>query len=85
MSGLGPPWPALVGQGQRWPALAGHGRPGCAMVGQVRFAKLKPSIGSVERRVALSLPSEAIEKAVAAIRTRAEAIVKAKGGYVDFD
>lgn len=37
------------------------------------------------RRVALSLPSSAIEKAMAAIRKRAEAVIKAKGGYVVFD
>ena len=37
------------------------------------------------RRVALSLPKEAITKALAAVRKRAAAVVAAKGGYVKYD
>ena len=37
------------------------------------------------RRVALSIPSTKVHKALKSMRKRAKAVVDAKGGYVKFD
>ena len=37
------------------------------------------------RRVAMALPGESLQKAVAAVRKRAAAVVAARGGYVHRD